>query len=127
MSDATKRASDAAMLKLSAAQREVECQLQASKEQIDVKMKELSTEVTSAVSSLFNIAKEDDKLADILKQLEGQFVRSNRCRQICSVEGSSRGANGQEMVLGRREKLLQAKEVNMVKSTGMRIAARHGR
>jgi hypothetical protein len=125
VTEAARRASEAAATKLAAAQKEVEGHLEASKEQIDCKMKELSTEVSEAMSALVDLAKQDEKVADILEQLEGQSttIESMQTRFAAS-KAALEAQRGKEMVLGRVGKLLQAREVDMVKATGIRIAAR---
>ena len=60
------------VVKLAAAQKEVEGHLAASKAQIDSKMQELSSEVKDSMEALVELAKQDEQMADILKQLEGQ-------------------------------------------------------
>ena len=119
VTEAARRASEAAATKLAAAQKEVEGHLEASKEQIDCKMKELSTEVSEAMSALVDLAKQDEKVADILEQLEGQSTTIESMQAL-------RGLQLLEAQRGRKwywgELKLLVREVDMV-TTGC-IAAR---
>ena len=50
-----------------------------------------------------------------IESLQARFAKSSAALEA---------VKGKDMVLGRVQKLLKAKEVDMVKNTGMRIAAR---